>query len=373
MRSDCRGWAPEKIVLVGDPNRLSRVLESLAAEGYNTTIVVPREYSRLDCRAGTLVIAPPGSPVPAGECVSWIGVPHYQVIPDLVSRACLSGEWGDWISLYYSLVTELIGKLRWAPGDGIPSRPPPILVLAEAYYEGGVEGGLARLVRFKSEGADVPVLGFRGVGCGRGFLSAVEEAVDLLEVVGVDSWDTGLLVEALERGAWCGLSLTPDKLEVIPSRLREEKCFVIVPPLNARGVEERVSHLESAWRLARDMGFENIVLDPLLYPLVSPGALSGFIAARLLSERIVGAPLMLGLHNVYELADADTTGQILVLAGLAAEAGVSVFLVGEESVKSWGSVLEARLAADLVSIALHYGTPPKDYPLRLFLGKEKGR
>ena len=370
--SRCYKGGPRKIVLLGDARRLARIVVELESMGFLTETTSNHGELEKECRENVLLILPRDTSISGrGGCIIWRGVPHYQLVPDLIARASKSGEWCEWEKLFHSLVLERLESLRWDPGSSLPVKPPPIVVLAEAYYDGSPSSSLDRLQTFKSEGADIVVLGYRR-GDRRGFLSTVEEAVESLGIIGVDTWDTQLLFDSLDLGAWCGLSLTPDKLPLVPERLRSDKCFVLVPPLHVSRAEDRVSSLMRAWSEGGKLGFAHLVLDPILYPLVRPGALNGFLAAKLLAER-VETPLLLGLHNVYELADADTTGQLLVLAGLAAEAGVSLFLVGEESVKSWGSVLEARLAADLISLALYYGTPPKDYPIRLLVAKEKGR
>ncbi len=233
----------------------------------------------------------------------------------------------------------------------VPMRPPPVLVFSEVYY-GGVE------LR-ASEGADLVIISpGEGVEPPRGL------------PYGVDSWDTGRLVEWLDSGAVLGMSLTRDKLASIPVRLREEKAFVLVPS-KLGSAWDRVQDLIASYREAVSMGYTRLILDPVIQPLNAPGALEGLIAARLLSES-VRAPLMLGINNVYELLDADTYGSIPLLTGLAAEAGVSIVLVSEESRKAWGATLEARIAADMVSLAYRWRSPPKNLGLSLLVSKEKG-
>nr|MEB3861379.1 hypothetical protein [Desulfurococcales archaeon] len=194
-------------------------------------------------------------------------------------------------------------------------------------------------------------------------------ALDSGVPVGVDSGlDLGFMEWALDVGAVLGMSLTRDMLGRVPRRLREEKAFVVIPRALG-GAGDRVRELEAAYREAVGMGYTLPILDPVLQPLVMPGALEGLIAARGL--RGLGAPIMLGINNVYELLDADTTGSIPVLASLAAEAGASIILVSEESRKALGATLEARIAADMASIALKWKTPPKDLGLNLLVSKEK--
>ncbi|MCE4605068.1 MAG: hypothetical protein F7C08_00830 [Desulfurococcales archaeon] len=245
-------------------------------------------------------------------------------------------------------------RVRCVEGLCVPVEPPPLLVFSEVYSgEARVRAGL---------GADLVVVGARDRGL-------VEEALESGVPVGVDSGlDLGFMEWALDVGAVLGMSLTREMLGRVPRRLREEKAFVIIPR-SLGSAEDRVRELEAAYRDAIEMGYELPILDPVLEPLVMPGALAGFIAARGL--RGLGAPIMLGINNAYELLDADTTGSIPVLASLAAEAGASIILVSEESRKALGATLEARIAADMASIALKWKTQPKDLGLSLLVFKEK--
>jgi dihydropteroate synthase-like protein len=170
------------------------------------------------------------------------------------------------------------------------------------------------------------------------------------------------MISGLEAGAVVGMSVLPHLLDKVPRHVAEEKGFVVLvnnPSETSKQILRK--HTERGWKL---------IVDPVMYPSVYPGTLPSLMRAYTLKKE-VKMPILLGINNVYELMDADTTGTIPLLTALSAEAGASILLVTEQSDKAKGSLLEARIAADLISLSLYYSTPPKDYPLRLLVAKQK--
>ena len=327
------------------------------------------------CEPGTLIIHGPRSKPPRGPCRS-IMVHHLSLLPYLARQAALYG-WdavaGDpevyvWKAALQALEEAGSYEPPWPGRLAPPRRPPPLHVWADVYVRRGPEQALDSALRALSAGAHAVVLGGLPGGDPQAYKMALRlvsrEAPVLADPAGlIDAED------AYAHGADGFMSLTRPGLPGVPEHLRGEMVFVLVPTLLG-SPEERALELLRAEEEAAGIGYRKLVLDPVLQPAVRPGALAGFVAALVLSER-ARSPLMLGLNNVYEMIDADTTGTIPLLASLAAEAGASVILSSEESTKARGAVLEARLAADLASLALHLGTPPKDYPVRLLQAKEK--
>lgn len=372
---ETRAGPPRTIILyyTGSPHALeaARVLEG---EGFK--VAFWNGESPLACGQDTLLVLPEKArPERApGKCRVW-RIPHVQLLPDLTREALRTGLWDDPWRLTLTIVSRTIREYRGLAGKSIPVRPPPLLVAGEAYYRGSLQPLTRTLERYASEGADRVVIGFPEPPRGRGVVwRAVSRIADRVGVrVWADIWDPNSMVEAVDAGAEAVLSLTPGRLHSIPPEYRGRAWYVLVPCDPGADWEARVSCLlEGVGRAAR-IGYTRIIVDPVLNPPVRPGALEGLIACKTLSRKMPGIPLMLGANNVYEMIDADTTGTIGLLAALAGEAGASILLAGEESVKAWGSIVEARIAADLAGLALKYGTPPKDYPLRLLVGKEKGR
>lgn len=112
-----------------------------------------------------------------------------------------------------------------------------------------------------------------------------------------------------------------------------------------------------------------IILDPIAYPALSPGFLDSLIRARALSN--LGYPIMIGINNVTELIDADTTGINALSTFLSIEAGASIILTGEVSVKNRGSVFEIKRAIEMAKESIILKKPPKDTSINLLALKEK--
>ncbi len=256
-------------------------------------------------------------------------------------------------------------------GLGVPLKPPPILVASEVYVNRGVDMVVEASWRL-AEGADIVVLGALGAG-EEGLLRALDRVKDAVRApIGVDPADRSLLRTLASIGADLLMSLeldpkNPPDLSWVPS----DAGIVLIPPSpKGMGVWDTVSWMEGACRRALEVGV-NAIVDPVV---LRPGAPRGplvALASTLMAGKDLRCPVMLGLNNVYEMLDADTQGSIAALTMLAGEAGASLLLVGEESWKSRWATLEARLAADMASISLHTGTPPKDLGFNLLPWKGK--
>ncbi|GAB6148222.1 hypothetical protein JCM10135_07640 [Stetteria hydrogenophila] len=330
------------------------------------------------CSVGGVVVAPPRYRPPAGCRARLVeGPPSLEALADYLevhgSSWAGGGEppWRDPRGRAV-VVLRVLGEMRGAVAAGIPGRPPPLLVASEVYADSAWYDARAEALARAAEGADFVVAGAAGGGGARAALGLASWLAARGIPAGFDYWDESLQAEAVEAGASLVLSLTPDRLDGIPPRLRGAAWFVLVPSDPRAPWRERVESLVRAASRARGLGYSRVVVDPVLNPPVHPGALEGLIAARVLSERLPpSVPVMLGLNNFYELVDADSTGVVAALAALAVEAGVSLVLVGEESWKARGATLEARLAADMASLAARWRVPPKDLGLSLLTVKEK--
>lgn len=328
------------------------------------------------CQEGDLVLYSPRNSHPRGDCVK-VRIPHLDLLPEILAKA--SRDWcaftKDPEAFYYNHIIEAAESLyrdyrtAWDRGPRIPLKPPPILVASEVYVEKD-NNAYEEALRRVSEGANIIVLGATRA-TGREEYQRLVKKLSIDYTVFVDQ--IGLLdpEEAYSLGAEGWMSLTPNQLSAITEDARSLLAYVIIPS-SLGSAHSRYRQLSQAYTTARRLGYDKIILDPVLQPPVAPGALEGLYAAKLLSYEGLG-PIMLGINNVYELVDADTHASIGVLTALAGEAGASLILVGEESSKARGATLEAVIASRLASLSLKYNSPPKDYPYRLLQVKSKGR
>jgi dihydropteroate synthase-like protein len=341
-------------------------VERLARAGADVVVVPggwPGQWDSLGKRLGVPVVRGAWSPGLTLEVIARWGVERLSPLAE--AEKALGPDMAR-------LAIETLNTLRASPPGGVafslaglpvPLRPPPMIIVSEVYVRECSWEGVAGEVYWRLlEGADVVSLGWDGSVTLQCYWGVVEEALERLPgPVAADPGSPELAVEAAERGAHLALSLTAESLESVPKRLREEGAFVVLAPGGAEGLRR------AAGELGR-LGFERAILDPVARPAGFPGALEPLCGARAAG---VAYPLMLGINNIVELLDADTTGSTALSALLAAEAGVSVIMVGEESFKARGGTWEAWMAAGIASLSLYWRKPPKDLGLDLLVAKRK--
>jgi dihydropteroate synthase-like protein len=261
--------------------------------------------------------------------------------------------------VYRDVVTEAKHAFN-IRGLEVPLRPPPILVASDIYIHGGrgLDEVLADSAYRSSEGADILVLSSQPGLDRRVYLDALDRVLSLGKPVAADPGDLDVLADAVDMGAHIAMSLTRGGLASIPEGLRDRAAYVIIPELMSSW-RTRVYELRRAYEQALSLGYRSVVVDPVVNPPVNRGLLQSIITASELSKSIK-APIMLGLNNAVEMMDVDTHASIALLTLLAAEAGVSIVMVGEESYKARGATREARRASIMASVALKLESPPKD-------------
>jgi dihydropteroate synthase-like protein len=181
----------------------------------------------------------------------------------------------------------------------------------------------------------------------------LEDAVRVLKErgyrVSVDSMRTEELVRGGQAGADYLMSLNLDTLWVadeVPS----------VPILVAREPGDPGS-LDAAIEalLARERPF---LADPILDPI--PFGLAKSIARYVgLRDRYPDIGIMMGIGNVTELTEADTSGINAVLLGIAAELRVSAVLTTSVSLHARRAVKEADIARRIMHVAHDAQVLPK--------------
>jgi dihydropteroate synthase-like protein len=204
-----------------------------------------------------------------------------------------------------------------------------------------VDGILARARSYAADGADVIDLGCLPATP----FPHLEDAVAALKAEGfavsVDSAERDELGRGGRAGADFVLSLTEDTLDLVDA-------FAATPVLIPAQPGDLDSLLRAAERLAakgRDFLVDSI-LDPIPF---------GFAASLLryaeLRRRLPEARILMGIGNLTELTDADTTGINAVLFGLIAELGITDVLAVQKSPHCRRAVREADRARRLMHAA----------------------
>jgi dihydropteroate synthase-like protein len=226
-----------------------------------------------------------------------------------------------------------------------------VKILAEIVnaYRMNLEEILARADYFRSGGADMIDLGCPVEG---GF-PEIEKAISALKgaghLVSVDSFNAEDILKADRAGVDLVLSINSQNMDLA----RNLRSKVVVIPDFEKGLESlerNIAQLET-WHVP-------YVIDPILKPVCFGFAesIDDFFQMR---RKHPKSEILLGLGNVTELTDADTTGMNALMAGIITELGIEYVLTTE--VISWarGAVQELNIARQLMYYAHKHGIPPK--------------
>lgn len=208
---------------------------------------------------------------------------------------------------------------------------------------------VARAQTLAGEGADVIDLGCLPATP----FAHLEDAVRTLKAEGlrvsVDSLDTAELLRGGQAGADYLLSLTDETLWVADE-------VAATPVLIPRTPEDTAS-LEAAiaGMAARGRPF---LADPILDPIPF-GFTASIVRYHALRQRHPEVALMMGVGNLTELVEADTSGINALLLGIAAELDVTAVLTTSVSPHARRAVAEADAARRVMHAAVQMQTLPK--------------
>jgi dihydropteroate synthase-like protein len=167
--------------------------------------------------------------------------------------------------------------------------------------------------------------------------------------VSVDSVDTGELLRGGRAGADYLLSLTLDSLWVADE---VASIPILIPrvPSDEASLHEAVEVMQ---RRGREFLADSI-LDPIPF-----GLTASIVRYHRLRERFPEVPIMMGVGNLTELTEADTSGINALLFGICAELDVAAVLTTQVSNHARRAVKEADWARRIMYAARHHGTLPK--------------
>ena len=214
-----------------------------------------------------------------------------------------------------------------------------------------VEAILGRAAHLHSEGADVIDLG----GLPDTPFPHLEEAVQALLAAGYNvSVDSGN-PEELRRGAGAGagflLSLTEETLDLA---FETDAIPVLIPARHG----DMPSLFRAAERL--DSAGQPFLADPILDP-IHFGFTESIVRYHAFRAAMPGAEMLMGVGNLTELTDADTTGITMVLMGMVSELRIRNILVVQVSPHCRKAVKEAELARRILHAAHEDGSLPQGY------------
>ena len=219
--------------------------------------------------------------------------------------------------------------------NNVPYLPRDEVVRAAEYY--------------RESGADVIDL---GCSLDRKF-DDVGEVVGLLKAQGftlsIDTLDPGEIVTADRAGVDYVLSLNGQNVEVA-AQLRARPVLIPDSPAELDTLDRSIAHLDALRR--------PYIVDPVIEPVGFgfAAALDRYVQVR---ARYPSIEILMGIGNITELTDADTTGMNALLIGFCQELGIRHVLTTEVIPWARGAVREVDLARRLMYAARHRGVLPK--------------
>jgi dihydropteroate synthase-like protein len=176
----------------------------------------------------------------------------------------------------------------------------------------------------------------------------------------IDTLDPDEILMADAAGVDYVLSLNSANRH-LAERLRATPILIPDSPADLDSLDATIAHLE---RLGRPY-----LADPIIEPIGFGFAqsLGRYLEVR---RRHPDAEILMGIGNLTELTEADSTGVNALLLGFCQEVGIRNVLTTEVIEWARGSVREVVLAAQLMHFAREQGTLPKHVDNRLVTLKD---
>lgn len=219
---------------------------------------------------------------------------------------------------------------------------------------------LAQAEYYRASGADIIDLGWQA----NSDFPEVEQTVAALKergfIVSLDTFNRKDVLRAKRVGFDYLLSVNSHNLDLA----RELSCRVVVIPDPGGGLdslERNIAQLE-AWGV-------DYIIDPIIEP-INFGFVESILRYRQVRERHPDAKILMGIANITELIDADSTGVNALMMGIVTELNINYVLMTE--VISWaqGAVREVNIARKLMGYAQHNHILPKHIDERLITVKD---
>ena len=207
-----------------------------------------------------------------------------------------------------------------------------------------------RAQRYHAAGADVIDL---GLSLDRSWLAEGPPAIAALRerglAVSIDTLDPEHIRMADGAGVDYVLSLTPRTIEMV-TELRATPVLITDEPEDLDALDEMAARMDQLGR--------PYLLDSILAPINSgfAASLARYVEVR---RRHPDAGMLMGIGNLTELTEADSTGVTALLIGFCQEVGITAVLTTEVIGWAHGAVRETVLAAQIMHVAQHEARPPK--------------
>lgn len=224
-----------------------------------------------------------------------------------------------------------------------------------------VEAIVQRAAALKRDGADVVDLGCLPETP----FPHLEDSVRALKAAGhavsVDSVDAQELLRGGRAGADYLLSLTVDTLWVA-DEVASTPVLIPKTPHDEASLHAAIDAMAAKGRA--------FLADPILDPIPF-GFTASVVRYHALRARYPEAPIMMGVGNLTELTEADTSGINALLFGIAAELNVAAVLTTQVSAHARRAVREADWARRIMHAAARHRSLPKGMSAALMTVHDK--
>ena len=219
-----------------------------------------------------------------------------------------------------------------------------------------------RALAYQAAGADVIDL---GLSLDRSWLTEGPPTIAALRERGLSLSIDTLDPEHIRMGDAAGvdyvLSLTPETIDLAED-MRATPVLITEDPDDLDSLDRMAARLEQL-----DHPY---LLDSILAPINSgfAASLARYVEVR---RRHPEAELLMGIGNLTELTEADTTGVTALLIGFCQEVGIRAVLSTEVIGWARGAVRETVLAAQIMHMAQRQARPPKHIDSGLLTSRDE--
>lgn len=224
-----------------------------------------------------------------------------------------------------------------------------------------IDGILERADYYREAGADVI-----DIGClPQEAFPLMEEAIAALHdngfKVSVDSLSIDDLRRAANAGADYLLSLTEKTIDLA----KETDAIPILVPAEPGSLASLERAMEAMDKIGKPW-----IADPILDP-IHFGFTESIVRYHTLRQKYPEAPMMMGVGNLTELTDADTSGINAMLFGMISELKVTNVLATEVSPHARRAIKEADIARRMMFAARDDNSLPRDFTSDLLIAHER--
>ncbi|MCC6714015.1 MAG: dihydropteroate synthase [Gammaproteobacteria bacterium] len=225
----------------------------------------------------------------------------------------------------------------------------------------GVQEILARAAEHRRDGADVIDLGCLPSTPFPHLEEAVQALIAAGHTVSVDSVEPEELRRGGRAGAHYLLSLKESTLAIA----EELAATPILIPESAGDIESLHCAMDRLAAQGRRFIADSI-LDPIHF-----GFTESIVRYHALRQRYPHAEIMMGVGNLTELTEADTTGLNMLLLGVMSELRITHLLTTQVSPHAAACVREIDRARRIMHAAREDSSLPKGYDSGLIIGHER--